>query len=957
MTAENQNLVESCDTEPLLATGQIAAGTILNDSFRIDSLIGQGGMGSVYRGMQLALDRVVAIKVMNLMDVRKEDLQRFNREGKALAGLQHPNIISALHSGLWNQRLFLVTEFVDGLTLADTLKNEQRLEPKTALPIFLQIASALSHAHENGLVHRDVKPSNVMIFGQENSVKVLDFGIVKTMLYLSGDQRLTRSGQDFGTPLYMSPEQCLGETIDERSDVYSLGCLMYETLTGTPPFVGANRTAILYQQVNSQPEPLQTAIPQLNKLVLRCLAKDPNDRFSTMSRLVSALDAVGQSLHVHNGPESFLKGSSPRHSKYVQEVPADTTGGDSDVSVNRPPSRRNWYRPSKKTLLGFSSILLLAITPAFFLAPKISLDSLVAAFAQLIDASGHSKDLDFLRSCGDRSKGAGLPHTAIVLYRKAEAASASLKEDHSIENFKTAIKRSQLEYSISNQKTARVFSDVDDLSNKIREEAMDAADKVKFEEAAVTLFDNRQDASSQTKLVVHLQLLSHWYESTQQFDPALSTQRRILDIIDKQYGIRESTFFEHQRYQELLLKAKYYDEAIKACLNNLNFFESHHNYLVMPDRTTDLALRFQLASAYSATRNDDQALHQLLLLTKDLDPRIKRERRILDRSHDVGCQIADRISNQYTKTFGSLNTAQQDACVWKVHQSLLLLATPSDNSSISADRIHVRCLAMVSLGNVLSQWHQEGSALGVFEDAVRLGSPFKKQDTKINALVLEAEERAGAMCLALNKKTDGLRHYRRALVLLDKFPQSDVRNAHLYSIGNGLYAFGIYREAESVFADLCKHGTQHNQPANQLCLGRTQIKLRKYNEARSTLDRALAKSSMVSLENSWLDDIIAERINAEEYMNPNPEETIAFGLRTLKTLKPRQNEGLNTAIYSVLGKAYLKSHRYSEALPYLERTVKWLEVKEGKNSPSTVKLRTLRDKAKEGMEKDLQTSQ
>jgi serine/threonine protein kinase len=259
---------------------------ILAGRYRLDEVIGRGGMSTVYRGTDLSLDRVVAIKVAldPLVEQSPIYLARFTREAQAGASIGNPGVVTVYDAGADGPTRFIVMEFVPGKSLADILRDERPLEPERAADIAAQVADALSAAHAAGIIHRDIKPGNIMV-EPDGSVKVLDFGIARAL----DGHTLTQTATVLGTSAYMSPEQALGQPVDARSDIYSLGCVLYEMLTGEPPFMADVSAAVLHQHVRVEPKPARernSAIsPALNEVVMRMLSKDPKDRPQTAAEV------------------------------------------------------------------------------------------------------------------------------------------------------------------------------------------------------------------------------------------------------------------------------------------------------------------------------------------------------------------------------------------------------------------------------------------------------------------------------------------------------------------------------------------------------------------------------------------------------------------------------------------------------------------------------------------------
>jgi eukaryotic-like serine/threonine-protein kinase len=270
----------------------MATTRVLNDRYEMEKTLGEGGMARVYRGTDRVLGRTVAIKVLAGKYAGDESfVTRFRREAQAAARLNHPHVVSVFDTGDDGDRHYIVMEYVEGETLGDLLRRQGRLPPDRAAAIAADVATALETAHETGLVHRDVKPGNVML-DRDGRVKVMDFGIARA----AADDTLTQTGLVLGTASYLSPEQAQGMPVDARSDIYSLGCVLYEMLTGRPPFVADTPVSIAYKHVNEEPRPpseVEPSVPPaLDAAVMRALAKDPEDRFPTAAAFRSAIAGV-----------------------------------------------------------------------------------------------------------------------------------------------------------------------------------------------------------------------------------------------------------------------------------------------------------------------------------------------------------------------------------------------------------------------------------------------------------------------------------------------------------------------------------------------------------------------------------------------------------------------------------------------------------------------------------------
>jgi predicted Ser/Thr protein kinase len=273
----------------------VQTGDILVGRYDIGTLLGRGGMGSVFAGFDRTLGREVAVKV--LAAERVEDgvfVERFDREARAAASLSHRNVVAVFDSGAQDGTPFIVMERVSGRTLS-ALIREGPLPVARAAEIAVSVAEALGAAHVRGIVHRDVKPGNVMV-AADGQVKVLDFGIARALNATS----LTYTATVIGTASYLSPEQAAGAPVDARSDVYGLGCVLYEMLTGRPPFLADAAAGVVHQHLTRPPAPPAELRPEvtagLQEVVLRCLAKEPGRRYVSAEELCGALRACSASV-------------------------------------------------------------------------------------------------------------------------------------------------------------------------------------------------------------------------------------------------------------------------------------------------------------------------------------------------------------------------------------------------------------------------------------------------------------------------------------------------------------------------------------------------------------------------------------------------------------------------------------------------------------------------------------
>jgi eukaryotic-like serine/threonine-protein kinase len=277
---------------------------LLGDRYELDGVVGRGGMAEVYRARDLRLDRTVAIKTLRADLARDQTFQaRFRREAQSAASLNNPSIVAVYDTGEDPSSglpvPFIVMEYVDGRTVRDLLIEGHRLLPERTLEIVSGVLRALEYSHQAGIVHRDIKPGNVMVT-RNGDVKVMDFGIARAMS--DTQATMTQTAQVIGTAQYLSPEQARGERVDARSDLYSTGCLMYELLTGRPPFTGDSPVAIAYQHVRENPVPPSRVEPSLppwaDSIVLKAMAKSPNDRYQSAAEMQADIQRAASGMQV-----------------------------------------------------------------------------------------------------------------------------------------------------------------------------------------------------------------------------------------------------------------------------------------------------------------------------------------------------------------------------------------------------------------------------------------------------------------------------------------------------------------------------------------------------------------------------------------------------------------------------------------------------------------------------------
>jgi len=332
---------------------------LLGGRYELDGVVGRGGMAEVYRARDIRLDRIVAVKTLREDLARDQTFQaRFRREAQSAASLNHPSIVAVYDTGEDasgpTHVPYIVMEYVDGRTLRELLRDDRRLLPERALEITDGVLRALDYSHRNGIVHRDIKPGNVMLT-RSAEVKVMDFGIARAVS--DTQATMTQTAQVIGTAQYLSPEQARGERVDARSDLYSAGCLLYELLTGRPPFTGDSPVAIAYQHVRENPIPPSQIDPEIpswaDSIVLKAMAKDPAERYQSAAEMRTdiqrALSGVpvaappqATEMYVPGtqriGPATMMAGAAPTGAM----TPYGTEGGGYD-GEGRGRRRALWW--------------------------------------------------------------------------------------------------------------------------------------------------------------------------------------------------------------------------------------------------------------------------------------------------------------------------------------------------------------------------------------------------------------------------------------------------------------------------------------------------------------------------------------------------------------------------------------------------------------------------------------
>jgi serine/threonine-protein kinase len=338
---------------------------VLQDRYELIEQIGSGGMATVWRAVDRQLGRTVAVKTLH-QNLAEDGafVERFRREARSAAALAHPNIVTVYDSGDENGAPYIVMELVDGMSLHSVLAASGPLSVAHAARVGAAVLAALDHAHSRGLVHRDVKPGNILVT-QDGSVKVADFGIAKGLEEAAG---LTQTGTLMGTASYISPEQASGHRATGASDLYALGCVLYECLTGRPPFAGDNPVAVAVQHQRASVPPItsyRADVPApLQSVVLRALAKSPSERYPSAADMHHALVATGQTTAADLAPTMVMGRTAPA------TAPIGAPTATQVLPGRRPP------RPSRLgRAFGWAAILLMALALVWLVAQLVRVNA------------------------------------------------------------------------------------------------------------------------------------------------------------------------------------------------------------------------------------------------------------------------------------------------------------------------------------------------------------------------------------------------------------------------------------------------------------------------------------------------------------------------------------------------------------------------------------------------------
>lgn len=307
-------------------------GKVFAERYEILARLGRGGMSTVYKARHILLDKIVAIKLMHLFLMTEANhVKRFQVEAKATSSLSHPNLISVSDFGVSSDGIpFIVMEFVEGQTLGDLLKKQRFLRVERCLDILTPVLEGLDHAHKQGIVHRDIKPGNIMLTqnadGSSRSL-VVDFGIAKLVnSEITGESALTATGDIWGSPAYMSPEQCSGKGIDHRSDIYAMGCVLYQCLAGRLPFEGGSAIETIAMQANATPEPIHVVCPEsdvpplIEDVIMKALEKHADKRYASSAEFASALQSAFDKSKEQEAMQYLSARLQSRFKRFIKKI-------------------------------------------------------------------------------------------------------------------------------------------------------------------------------------------------------------------------------------------------------------------------------------------------------------------------------------------------------------------------------------------------------------------------------------------------------------------------------------------------------------------------------------------------------------------------------------------------------------------------------------------------------------
>ncbi|HEX4838094.1 MAG TPA: protein kinase, partial [Solirubrobacteraceae bacterium] len=309
----------------------VETGTVIDGRYRVSARLGSGGMADVYLAHDTLLGRQVALKLLHHRFAEDQEfVERFRREASSAAGLSHPNVVAVFDRGEWDGTYYIAMEYLPGRSLKAVVREHGPLSPQDATDIVVQILLATRFAHKRGIIHRDIKPHNV-ILDEEGRAKVTDFGIAR-----AGASDMTMTGSIMGTAQYLSPEQAQGHAVRETSDLYAVGVVLYELLTGSVPFEGESAVTVALKQVSVEPTPPSERNPEvgpaLDAVVMRALAKDPSARFASADEFIGALQQAREGIAPAPAPNSAPETAA---ALLVPPLPGEDEKPPADVAARR----------------------------------------------------------------------------------------------------------------------------------------------------------------------------------------------------------------------------------------------------------------------------------------------------------------------------------------------------------------------------------------------------------------------------------------------------------------------------------------------------------------------------------------------------------------------------------------------------------------------------------------------
>ncbi len=403
----------------------------LPDYYEVISLIGEGGMGAVYKVSDKRLNKLFAVKILRPELLQDDNaVNRFEQEAKAEKVLTHVNLVSVYDYGVGKQGTpYLVMDYIPGKNLGDLIAEQGYIEVPRAMDLFLQIAAAIEHAHNKGILHRDIKPSNIIIEKMENGVeiaKLLDFGIAKVLACENAvTQGLTQTGEILGSPLYMSPEQAMGNRVDARSDIYAFGCVMYEALYGRPPFRAENPIRTIMKHIGQAPVPVSAeevgqSIPDgLKYIVFHCLEKEPLDRYQSMHYLKNDLILESEHKNIYRYEKKFVS-----KDEELREVQRELAQKNLELNILKQQTGARYRVPEIHT--GFAVLFFAFVMIAFlfsgFHVQKVSYKPIDASLKSSAIVTKHDSSYAAqLESRGKEYEALGDYEKALPYYEQAWA--------------------------------------------------------------------------------------------------------------------------------------------------------------------------------------------------------------------------------------------------------------------------------------------------------------------------------------------------------------------------------------------------------------------------------------------------------------------------------------------------------------------------------------------------------